>query len=311
MLGSPPASAAALPSFLVEDNDFLPAWSRALSASPRLVPAAGPSGAASTSASAGVGGLEAFGLDLAVDRRASQDTPMLDAPTLPSPHDVGNGLSPILGPTLMSASPRPLENRQEDNVGDLSGAFEGQHRSSFESSFNKYHHAPPIDNPAPHKSPTRRKSSHGDTSAPLSFDNATTLPSPSLAAPLTGPGPPTDGRATSAPTAAALHSPILHAPKLESPASANFAHGLPSGLQRRTTLGGALGEQDKGKIQVRLLFTAANVRRTFLTRLLPLAGIRQARVPLVRHLHTEAQRHHRPSSSSTSLSLFRFGPSVR
>ncbi|GAA5941187.1 hypothetical protein JCM3775_006644 [Rhodotorula graminis] len=249
MLGSPPASAAALPSFLVEDSDFLPAWSKALSASPRLDPAAGPSGGPGTSSSASRTGLDAFGLDPKGDHGASQDTAMLDASHVPSPHDVGNGLSPVLGPTLMSASPHPLERRQDDDVGDLSGAYDGQHRSSFESSFNKFHRPPVSDAPTPHKSPVRRKSSHSDLSAPLSFANVATLPSLSPIVPPVGAISPIDGPATSAPAASALRSPNLHDPKLESQSSANFAHGLPSGLQRRATLGAAVDEQDKGKIQ--------------------------------------------------------------
>lgn len=267
MLESPPASAAALPSFFVEDSDFLPSWSKSLSTSPRLGPNNATSSTHSAGASTNAAGLDVFGPDLGLPRSAAQDTLMADASKAPSPLDV----SPVLGPTVMSASPAPLEPGQGDDVGDFAGALGSQHRSSFESSFNKYHHAPPTDVPTPQKSPTRRKLSQGDLAAPLSFANVATLPSLSPVVPPTAgdAGSPTVGPQSSAPPASAALSPVLQVPKLESHASTNFAQGLPLGLQRRATLGASADEQDKGKIQVRRLALRGDPS-TFLTRDFPL-----------------------------------------
>lgn len=65
MLESPPASAAALPSFLVEDSDFLPSWSKSLSTSPRLGPNNATSSTHSAGASTNAAGLDVFGPTLA------------------------------------------------------------------------------------------------------------------------------------------------------------------------------------------------------------------------------------------------------
>ncbi|GAA6051047.1 hypothetical protein JCM3770_005472 [Rhodotorula araucariae] len=246
MLGSPPTSAAALPSFFVEDSDFLPSWSKAFSPSPRIGPTTvGSEVVPNALAGPSAVGLDAFDVDLGI-RDASHDMPMLNVAGPSNSPNLGNGLSPVLSPTLMTVSPVPLADSQNDVLSGHPGVFVGQSRSSFESSFNQFHRGPPVDAPTPRKSPTRRKGSNASLSAPLSFDNVSTVPSasPELHAATTVDGP------VLAPTmvSAAPRSPALAVPKLEQP-TGNFAQGLPSGLQRRATLSGAGGEQETPRIQ--------------------------------------------------------------
>ncbi|GAA5895958.1 hypothetical protein JCM6882_005571 [Rhodosporidiobolus microsporus] len=236
MKGSPPTTTAELPSFSFlddagsrpsQDHDFLPAWSRGLSTSPKLTATSidGTSGLPDV----GGAGLEIFGADILMK---DLEKGLLHAD--PSQPNVGNGLSPVLGPTHhLAASPLPpLDSRARS--GSLGGAGGGASSSggAFDSAFKKYQPGGAQESGPPRPAAVGRSLSL-DSPAPLSIANVSAIAS--MSPDLQTPG------------SAVPHSPSLVTPKVEP--SGAYAEGLPSGLERRATNVGAGAGQDTSRIQ--------------------------------------------------------------
>ncbi|GAA6001417.1 hypothetical protein JCM10207_006656 [Rhodosporidiobolus poonsookiae] len=214
MLGSPPPAFPSLDdlSHRAGESDFLPAWSRTLSNSPKLQPTDG-----------NIGRSGSPGAFLRVE-----DAMQGVEATRP---DVGLGLSPVLGPILDADSPAPLEQQgRKQSLGTPGGEGGG----SFDSAFKKFQPSPSQDRGRP--SPVTRSLSF-DSPAPLSTANVAALPSMSPVLP----------PHSAASPRASMRSPSLATLKAEVPMSmSNFAEGLPEGLERRAT---GVAEADEGRIQ--------------------------------------------------------------
>ncbi|GAA5828894.1 hypothetical protein JCM11251_005911 [Rhodosporidiobolus azoricus] len=252
MPGSPPASSAALPSFSFlddagsrasRDHDFLPAWSRGLSTSPKLT--ATRIGGDSILPDVHGSGLELFGADILM-----KDLEKGLLQVSPSRPNVGIGLSPILAPNLLATSPVPPLHApvRSDTLGDVLGnsleeaGIAAANGTAFDSAFKKYKSISTSDDGAARPSLAGRALSL-DSTAPLSFANVAALPSIS-------PDPhsnlPYGLSSAAAATSASLQSPALLTPKVEEGVA--FAQGLPSGLERRATKAAGPG-QDTSRIQ--------------------------------------------------------------
>lgn len=289
MPGSPSsAPAAALPSFFfandadnrMTDEDYLPSWSRASATSPHpaAVDAEGSGqAAAGPSSSSRSAGAKANGPG------ATQK-------------DVGMGQSPVLNPTHLVG----LDLDMAESSEALSRAiFGGNSASSFASSFTKFQDRSP-DLAETRKSPrSRRKTLSNDSSAPLSFANVASL---SVTSPA---GSPSVSRAGSSIVGTQLSTdrPRTASSKQHASGPADYAGALPDGLHKRSTNASGATELDELRIQVRdgrqpVLASIPDER-------LPI-GFCQARVPVLRHLHSKAERHYWPSTRhATSFDLCR------
>jgi hypothetical protein len=205
--------------------------------------------------------------------------------------DVGTGLSPLMEPTSLASMSMPLDLDLRTSADNLEALLAGG-SGSFNSAFKNYQPSPKQEPSAIRPSPSTRSLSL-DSPAPLSFANVSALTSQS---PTTAPPQPNVSSEPAPFATASIRSPTLATPKTATTAIApSFAEGLPTGLQRRATAGES-AEQDHTRIQVRFL-----ILFSCLCSPLPASctGLRQARIPFLRHLHPEAQRHHRPSSGGT------------
>lgn len=233
MLGST-SSSAALPSIFLADStdhrmvdeDYLPAWSKSMSTSPRLAPveagASGSNAAGSPAAFAAVSHTNGTG----------------------ATRNVGIGLSPVLSPTHLSDAGLDMV-QSADTLSRA--AFGGNGASSFASSFSKFQEKSP-EFAAIRKSPiSRRQTLATEVSAPLSFANVASL---SAASPSASPSMSrASSSVTGTQTGASRHRAASS--KQHALGTADFAGALPDGLQKRTTSGDAAMSSDEPRIQVR------------------------------------------------------------